>query len=197
MRGLAHLCWSLSYGVINTVKKQQPYPIIKRPVVPGVSVRELAFSDLSHFIAVGNHAWLRNPTNHPRLEPWNPVCPLKLKKPRVRHSENMEGKPFALPGSLVQPRRSVWGGPRGRWPPYSSNVTLWKCSRPCLTSGVTGSLWCHLYHVLLHSFRTVYLGPEPRQRGQAEGWRFELLTQKGPAPFLMCYPQGSMKSQGR
>lgn len=75
MRGSAHLT------VLGTVK-QQPYLIIKTRVVVGVPVREVAFNDLCHFIAVGNHAWLRNPTNYPRLKPWDPVCSLQPKKPR-------------------------------------------------------------------------------------------------------------------
>lgn len=55
MTGPAHL---------TVLDKQQPDLIIRTRVVLSVPAREVAFKDSCHFIAVGNHAQLRNPMNY-------------------------------------------------------------------------------------------------------------------------------------
>lgn len=67
MTGPAHL---------TVLDKQQPYLIIQTRVILSVPAREVAFKDLCHFIALGNHAQLRNPLGSCRSSPAGEVLGL-------------------------------------------------------------------------------------------------------------------------
>lgn len=131
-------------------KQKKLYLRIQTRVVLSVPAREVAFKDLCHFIAVGNHAQLRNPMDYGLgilsvLSSWRSLG--------VGYTQNMGD--FSSSGSPFQPRSCVWDAQGGGW----HSVTLWDASGAAVE------------HFLLCPVSTVFLGAGPRHWGHGEGMR--------------------------